>query len=361
MTLAAQSLSISDICVDYGRGAVVRNFSVHVEPGKILALLGQSGCGKSTVLRVIAGLITPTEGTVRFGVNDVTLQPPWERNLGLMFQSHALFPHMTVQRNVEYGLRTKRIAKRERESRAMEMLELVHMEKFANAHPTELSGGQSQRVALARALAPEPRVLLLDEPFSSLDANLREKMRAEVASIVRQVGVTTVFVTHDQDEALSIADMIAVMSAGRIVELASPREIYKQPRHAYTAAFVGASNLLDGAVRNEGGVWRFDAGGARFDLVGAADLSPGPAMLAVKPEDVAVDPAPEVGHRVRATLHEMSFHGQHQRLIWRVDAFGGRSIVSHIETGRTDFHIGATHEIGWRPDAAVVVKASEPN
>ncbi len=356
MTLVAQSLSLSDISVDYGRGAVVRNFSVHVEPGKILALLGQSGCGKSTVLRVIAGLITPTEGTVRFGSNDVTLQPPWERNLGLMFQSHALFPHMTVQRNVEYGLRTKRMAKRERENRAAEMLELVHMDKFANAHPPELSGGQSQRVALARALAQEPRVLLLDEPFSSLDANLREKMRAEVASIVRQVGVTTVFVTHDQDEALSIADMIAVMSAGNIVELASPREIYKRPRHAYTAAFVGASNLLTGEVRNEGGAWRFDAGGARFALADAADLSPGRAMLAVKPEEVAVDPSPEFAHRLRATLHEASFHGQHQRLIWRVEALGDQPIVSHIATGRTDFRIGAVHEIGWRMSEAVIVK-----
>lgn len=356
MTPTAQSLTLTDISVDYGRGAVVEQLSVHLEPGKILALLGQSGCGKSTILRVVAGLITPTSGSVRFGANDVTLLPPWERKLGLMFQSHALFPHLTVLRNVEYGLRPKRLPKKERELRAMEMLELVHMSKYANVYPTELSGGQSQRVALARALAPEPRVLLLDEPFSSLDASLRERMRTEVAAIVRQVGVTTVLVTHDQDEALSIADMVAVMSAGRIVELASPRDIYKRPRHPYTAAFVGASNLIEGAVCNRDGNWKFNAGDIVLAIADDGNLAAGPAMLAVKPEDVAVDPSPDWEHRLKARLEESTFHGPHQRLTWRIESLGGKSIVFRTVNSHGNFRIGDVHEIGWRSSDAVVVE-----
>jgi putative spermidine/putrescine transport system ATP-binding protein len=293
---------------------------------------------------------------VRFGTTDVTFQPPWERNLGLMFQSHALFPHLTVLRNVQYGLRPRRLAKKDSERRAMEMLELVHMSKYANAHPTELSGGESQRVALARALAPEPRVLLLDEPFSSLDASLRERLRTEVASIIRQVGVTTVFVTHDQDEALSMADMVAVMSAGRIVEIAAPRDIYKRPRHAYTAAFVGASNLIDGEVRTGGQTPSFRAGDVEFVLEGGTDVAAGPAMLAVKPEDVATDPPPDFVHRVRGELQEASFHGPHQRLTWRVAALGGKTIVSQVSDRPSDFRIGDQREIGWKSSKAVNVK-----
>jgi putative spermidine/putrescine transport system ATP-binding protein len=358
MTQTAQSLTLEDISVDYGRGPVVANFSVHVEPGKILALLGQSGCGKSTILRVIAGLLTPSAGSVHFGATDMTLRPPWERNLGLMFQSHALFPHLTVLRNVEYGLRPKKMAKKDSERRALEMLELVHMTRYANVHPTELSGGQSQRVALARALAPAPRVLLLDEPFSSLDAGLRERMRAEVAAIVRQVGVTTVFVTHDQDEALSIADMIAVMSAGNIVELASPRDIYKRPRHAYTAAFVGGSNLIKGELCAANGAWRFKAGDTEL-AIGEANLAAGPAMLAIKPEDVAVDPPPECQHRFRARLEEASFHGPNQRLVWLVESLDGKAIVSRTVNSQRDFRVGDTHEIGWKSSDAVVVEMDQ--
>jgi putative spermidine/putrescine transport system ATP-binding protein len=300
--------------------------------------------------------MTPSTGSVRFGATDVTFQPPWERNLGLMFQSHALFPHLTVLRNVQYGLRPRRLSKKESEQRAFEMLDLVQMTKYVNVYPTELSGGQSQRVALARALAPEPRVLLLDEPFSSLDASLRERLRNEVAAIIRQIGVTTVFVTHDQDEALSIADMVALMSAGRIVEIAAPREIYKRPQHAYTAAFVGASNLIDGEVLAAGQGQRFRAGTVELALNGAAGIAVGPAILAVKPEDVMVDPAPDCAHRLQAKLAEASFHGPHQRLTWRIEALGGKSIVSQITDRQSDYRIGDTHEIGWKSSNAVIVK-----
>jgi putative spermidine/putrescine transport system ATP-binding protein len=355
MTSVAQSLTLTGISVDYGRGPVVENLDVHVEPGKILALLGHSGCGKSTILRVIAGLITPTAGSVHFGETEVTLLPPWERNLGLMFQNHALFPHLSVLRNVEYGLRPKRLSRKQSQERAMEMLDLVHMGKFAQVNPAELSGGQSQRIALARALAPEPRVLLLDEPFSSLDASLREKMRAEVAAIVRQVGVTTVFVTHDQDEALSIADMVAVMSAGRIVELATPRDIYKRPRHAFTAAFVGASNLIQGEVSGSGGDRRFKAGTVEL-AIGETKLAAGTAMLAIKPEDVMVDPPAGIGQRLQARLEELSFHGAHQRLVWKVEALGGKTIVSKAADSHRNLQVGDVREIGWKSSDAVVVE-----
>jgi len=213
MSLVAQSLSLTDISVDYGRGAVVENFNVHVEPGKILALLGQSGCGKSTVLRVIAGLLTPSAGSVCFGSNDVTFQPPWERNLGLMFQSHALFPHLTVLRNVQYGLRPRRLSKKESEQRAFEMLDLVQMSKYANVYPTELSGGQSQRVALARAFVRNARLVVLDEPTAHLDPVTADSVEAAIAELV--AGRTALIISHRDELALLADRIVEVRDGGR--------------------------------------------------------------------------------------------------------------------------------------------------
>jgi len=354
----AQSLDLRGISVDYGRGVVVADLDLHVGAGRIAVLLGQSGCGKSTTLRVIAGLLTPSAGSVHFGDDDVTLRPPWQRNLGLVFQNHALFPHLSVQLNVEYGLRAKRVPRRERAREALQMLEMVHMDAFAKSMPSELSGGQSQRVALARALVSRPRLLLLDEPFSSLDANLRDRMRAEVTEVVRQVGVTTVMVTHDQDEALSMADDVAVMSAGRIVEVGPPAEIYSRPRNAFTARFVGASNFIRGVVeRDQGEVFLtvgdrkipLDAEGARHDHV----------ALAVKPEHILVNPPPSAEHRFPATLEASTFHGAQRQLVWRVPALAGLALRARTTDDALRLSPGDVAEIGWYSRSASVV-ADDP-
>lgn len=356
MTTAAQPLTLEGVTVDYGKGVVVEELDLHVEAGEIAALLGESGCGKSTTLRVIAGLLTPSAGTVRFGADDVTLSPPWERQLGLVFQNHALFPHLTVLQNVEFGLRARRVGRHERKQRAMDMLEIVHMDEHAGARPGQLSGGQSQRVALARALVGEPRLLLLDEPFSSLDANLRERMRSEVTSIVRQVGVTTVMVTHDQDEALSMADKVAVMSRGRILEVGSPREIYLKPRCAYTAAFVGASNLIEGKPVREAGRWIFRVGDENLLLHVPEDADiPESAALAVKPEHVELAPGPRADHRFDAVMVSATFHGAQRQLVVRIPSLGDAVVRARCPAGGAALDVGAACEVGWSASAATLV------
>lgn len=352
MTTRAQRVALEQVTVDYGAGPVVSQLDLVVEPGEITALLGQSGCGKSTTLRAIAGLVTPTAGTIRFGDEDVTLMPPWRRSLGLVFQNHALFPHLTVSRNVEYGLR-RDWSKQARAERVAQMLSLVGLEEHAESWPAQLSGGQSQRAALARALAPDPRILLLDEPFSALDANLRDRMRAEVESIIRQVGVTTVMVTHDQDEAMSMADRVAVMADGRIVEVGVPESVFGTPRFAYTAQFVGASNLLSGELRStpDGPALK-----VRDILVRVATGAvSGPASLAVKPEEVIVVDDAEPDVVLDATLIANKYHGAVRDLVWDVPALGTQIRCRAAHDVRLPA-LGSPGRIGWSLASGVLVE-----
>jgi spermidine/putrescine ABC transporter ATP-binding subunit len=220
--------------------------------GEIFTLLGPSGCGKSTTLRAIAGFNIPDKGTISFGGVEVTHEPPQKRNTGMVFQNYALWPHLSVFRNVEYGLRIRKIPKKERQKRVMDALSLVQMAKLADRNPNKLSGGQQQRVAVARALVINPDVLLLDEPLSNLDAKLRLETRKEIRSIVRSLGLTAIFVTHDQSEALSISNQIAVMNAGRIEQIGNPRTIYEEPENFFVASFIGEANGLDAMVGDLG-------------------------------------------------------------------------------------------------------------
>jgi ABC-type Fe3+/spermidine/putrescine transport system ATPase subunit len=234
----------------FGGLPVLRECDLDVLKGEVMTLLGPSGCGKTTLLRTIAGFVVPDAGSVSIGGSDVTLYPPNRRSVGMVFQHYALFPHMTVFGNVAYGLRIRRLGRGEIERRVRTALDLVELTDLADRWPAQLSGGQQQRVALARVLVLEPAVLLLDEPFGALDAKLRQAMQVDLRRLVQRLGVTTVFVTHDQDEALTLSDRIAVMRAGMIEQVGTPLEIYDRPTSAYVADFVGLSNLLAGDARD---------------------------------------------------------------------------------------------------------------
>ncbi|MEW6030250.1 MAG: ABC transporter ATP-binding protein [Chloroflexota bacterium] len=241
-------LELHNIEKSFGNAVVVDNFELLVEEGEFVSFLGPSGCGKTTTLRMIAGFETPTSGTVHIEGQEVTGIPPNQRNVGMVFQSYALFPNMTVGKNVGFGLKVRRHARREIDSRVKEMLELIKMTDLEHRYPYQLSGGQQQRVALARALALRPKVLLLDEPLSALDAKIRVSLRAEIRSIQQKLGITAIYVTHDQEEALSLSDRVVVMNAGRIEQVGTPFEIYNFPQTSFVANFVGTLNAVKAEV-----------------------------------------------------------------------------------------------------------------
>src|SRR5438552_1485612 len=267
-------LRLEDISNWFGDFVAVRDINLEVSGGELVALLGPSGCGKSTLLRIVSGFIQQSEGRVLFDGEPVDHLPPSRRGVGIVFQNYALFPHMTVAENVAYGLEAQRWPRGRIAPRVAEMLALVHMSEFAARKPRQLSGGQQQRVALARCLATDPKVLLLDEPFGALDKNLRLDMQIEVKRLVRESGVTTILVTHDQEEALSMADRIAVMTHGRIEQVSSPTEIYDRPATLFVNQFVGTTNVLTGEFTGSGA-------GARVALPGglALDVPSAPGFI----------------------------------------------------------------------------------
>jgi putative spermidine/putrescine transport system ATP-binding protein len=278
--------------------AAVANIDLDIAGGELVALLGPSGCGKSTLLRIISGFIRQTAGRVLFDDNVVDHLSPGARGVGIVFQNYALFPHMTVAENVAYGLQAHRWPREKIRPRVEEMLALIHMSEFARRKPSQLSGGQQQRVALARCLAIDPKVLLLDEPFGALDKNLRLDMQIEVKRLQRQYGVTTILVTHDQEEALSMADRVAVMSRGRIEQVSSPVDIYDRPRTLFVNAFVGSTNVLPGEfIRDESGrpAVRLKAG-ATLPVAADAPFGPGArVVVSIRPEQLRIEPPLQAG------------------------------------------------------------------
>lgn len=241
-------MRLENIGKRYGELWAVRRVDLEIAQGEFYTLLGPSGCGKTTLLRIIAGFVAPDEGAVFLDGEPVTHVPPWKRNLGMVFQNYALWPHMTVFDNVAFGLKERKVARREIEPRVMAALEQVGLKGTEQRRPSQLSGGQQQRVALARTLVIQPRVLLLDEPLSNLDAKLRQEMRIELLKLQRDIGLTTIYVTHDQEEALTLSTRIAVMNLGRVIQEGKPREIYESPRERFVASFVGKSNLFTGTI-----------------------------------------------------------------------------------------------------------------
>jgi putative spermidine/putrescine transport system ATP-binding protein len=282
-----------DLCRRYGDVRALDNLSLEMAPGELVALLGPSGCGKTTALRSLAGLEEVDSGQVLVGGKDITHVSAHRRDMGMVFQAYSLFPNMTARENVAYGLRLRKAGSTERRRRASELLELVGLATHADRFPHQLSGGQQQRVALARALAIRPTVLLLDEPLSALDAKVRSQLRDEIRSVQREVGTTTLFVTHDQEEALAMADRVGVMSAGRLQQIAPPAELYERPRTAFVAEFVGLTNKLRGTVH-----------GGKVSVLGAevpvleGSVESGDATVLVRPESVIVAPDPDGNGRV---------------------------------------------------------------
>ena len=276
-----------------GQVAAVSDVSLVVEPGELFFLLGPSGCGKTTLLRIVTGLTEPSEGRVWLGDRDVTAEPVENRHTALVFQNYALWPHMSVRENVEFGPKMRRVARAERRRRAAENLERVEMSDLAGRRPNELSGGQQQRVALARALAAEPDCLLLDEPLSNLDARLRLHMRQELRGLVKSTGTTAVYVTHDQKEALSMADRIAVMNDGRVVQIGTAEEIYNRPRSRFVADFVGEANFVDGRVgRAADGTVRVETPAGQLRATCDEPPDAGQKVICcVRPERISIAPA----------------------------------------------------------------------
>ena len=246
-------VKLENIVKTFGETVALKGIDLHIKAGELFTLLGPSGCGKSTTLRIIAGLDFPNSGTIYFGDQDVTYLPSSKRGAVLVFQNYALWPHMTVFDNVAYGLKLRKLPKEEIKKKVEWALELVKLEDFANRYPTQLSGGQQQRVAIARALVVEPKVLLLDEPLSNLDAKLRLEMRSEIKRIQRELGITVIYVTHDQEEAMAISDRIAVMNVGTVEQVGAPKEIYETPKTEFVASFMGKTNVIPAKVVERNG------------------------------------------------------------------------------------------------------------
>jgi putative spermidine/putrescine transport system ATP-binding protein len=296
----------------------VQDFNLGMQTGEFVSFLGPSGCGKTTTLRMIAGFEQPTAGSIVLDGRDITHVAPNRRNVGMVFQSYALFPNMTVADNVGFGLKVRKRPKDQIGRRVGELLELVHLGDKGNRFPYQLSGGQQQRVALARALAYEPQVLLLDEPLSALDAKIRVSLRNEIRAIQRQLGITTVYVTHDQEEALSLSDRIVVMSEGRIEQIGTPFEIYNFPTSAYVASFVGTLNVLRTLVVDAGS-GRLRVGGQEIRISKAITAPNGSTIsLALRPEMVSLGPGPAGSNVLHGTVADVSFLGSIVRIRVRI-------------------------------------------
>jgi iron(III) transport system ATP-binding protein len=282
------AVTIQKIRKEFGPTAALASIDLHIAAGELFFLLGPSGCGKSTLLRIIAGLLQPTSGRILFNDRDVTSLPTEKRNAVMCFQSYALWPHMTVRENVRFGLAVRGMERAEQSRRIDEVLTLVQMSSLADRKPNQLSGGQQQRVALARALAVNPACLLLDEPLSNLDAKLRHEMRDEIRRICKTSGFTTIYVTHDQKEALSVADRIAVLKAGQLMQVGTPGELYHSPRSAFVADFIGQTNLLPGRIieRNATTV-RIETAAGNF-LAASSNVVPDRVMVSIRPEQMQI-------------------------------------------------------------------------
>jgi putative spermidine/putrescine transport system ATP-binding protein len=319
------ALTFTGVRKTFGPTVALENLDLDLQEGELVSLLGPSGCGKTTALRLAAGFEQPDTGSVSVKGRDITDLPAHKRNMGMVFQSYSLFPNLTVALNVDYGLRTRKVSKDERTRRVNEALELVQLGHLAGRFPHQLSGGQQQRVALARALAVRPEVLLLDEPLSALDAKVRASLRDEIRRIQTEVGITTLFVTHDQEEALGISDRVGVMSNGRLEQLASPVEVYRNPTSAFVARFVGTMNELPATI----------TGAGALDVIGHTMANPSAAsagtpgssvLLLVRPEDVRVNPTIDGG--LAGTVTASTFQGANTTIAVRLDRLDRLAVAS---------------------------------
>jgi ABC-type Fe3+/spermidine/putrescine transport system ATPase subunit len=338
-------LSIRNVAKTFGRNAVLRNVSLEIAEGEFLTILGESGSGKTTLLRIVAGFETATSGELWMGTERLDHQPPYRRRVNTVFQSYALFPHLSVEENVAYGLRVAKRPDAEIKQRVAEALDKVKMTAHAAKKPSKISGGQQQRVALARALVNRPKLLLLDEPLSALDANLRRQMQVELKSLQREVGIAFVFVTHDQEEAMVMSDRIALLRSGELEQVATPREIYNRPATAYVAQFIGHTNLLKAEVND--GVVRCG------ELSWKAELPDGPALFSLRPEHIRLAGTGISTVRVCGHVLQQAFHGATELI--RVECGGGLVLV--MRTASSSAMLDEV-ELGFSPADAVAVRES---
>jgi spermidine/putrescine transport system ATP-binding protein len=351
----------------FGSMVAVDRLSLEIRRGEFFSMLGPSGCGKTTTLRLIGGFESPDEGLVRLDGQDVTDLPAYKRNVNTVFQSYGLFPHLSVFDNVAFGLRRKKVAAKEVERRVTEALELVNLAGYGKRRRAQLSGGQQQRVALARALVNRPQVLLLDEPLGALDLKLRKQMQLELKRIQKEVGITFIFVTHDQEEAMTISDRIAVMNKGRIEQLGPPEEVYERPATEFVAEFLGASNLLDGTYGGSQGGWGsvdLDSG-AKIRIPVNADRRAGERVrVGVRPEKIQILPAgaglTPTQNMVAATLRSAVFAGVSFQYFFQTKEGREMSAFDRNASGAAVANPGDAVHLAWAPEHTFVIPVEEP-
>ncbi|KVG36206.1 ABC transporter ATP-binding protein [Burkholderia ubonensis] len=333
---AENFVQIIDVVKKFGETEAVRSVNLTVRKGELFALLGSSGCGKSTLLRMLAGLETITSGKILIDGEDLAQMPPYKRPVNMMFQSYALFPHMTVEANVAFGLKQEGVPKAELKERVHAALELVQMGKFAKRKPHQLSGGQQQRVALARSLVKRPKLLLLDEPMSALDKQIRQRTQIELVNILNKVGVTCIMVTHDQEEAMTMANRLAVMSEGQIVQIGSPNEVYEYPNTRFSAEFIGSTNLFDGVtVEDEPDHVFIESPGlpcrlyVNHGITGPLGM---PVTVSVRPERIALTRKPPEGafNWVHGRISNVAYMGGYS--LYHVKLDGGKTVIANVSS-----------------------------
>jgi ABC-type Fe3+/spermidine/putrescine transport system ATPase subunit len=353
-------IEVADLVVRYGDVTAVDNVSFDIAPGEMVTLLGPSGCGKTTTLRAVAGLETPSGGTIRlngetvYSATERRAVPAEKRGVSMVFQSYAIWPHMTVFENVAYGLRVRKLPQAEVRQNVQRVLEMVQMQDFADRPASKLSGGQQQRVAVARAIAFSPSVLLFDEPLSNLDAKLRAEMRVELRELQRRLDITSLYVTHDQEEALAISDRVIVMNGGRIEQIGTPEDIYNRPRTRFAADFVGSANLIAGKVRGPSGTdgtLIFDAeGGMQLEVIGS-DASRDQRTVALRSSYIHLGPMPDSHNAVTGRIHRRMFHGDFIQYV--VDWPAGQLIVRRPPTEL--FDEGSEVTVSFAPEHCVLL------
>lgn len=344
-------LSLDRVTRSYGDLTVVNGVTLEVPHGEFLVLLGPSGCGKTTTLRMIAGFVQPSSGTIRIGTQDVTSRPPWKRNCGLVFQNYALFPHMTVSENVAFGLQMRQVEASAMDKRVKDALRMVRLDHLGHRYPREMSGGQQQRVALARALAIEPDVLLLDEPLSNLDAKLREEVRIEIRELQRKLGLTTILVTHDQEEALTVADRLVVMQDGHVRQIGSKRDLYERPADRFVATFIGRSCMNEGIVTHAG---RFETEDGLVFRIGA-EAPAGPASLALRPERFVIgERALGMDNHFKGTVEFVSYLGSSVDAHVRLGPTTRMVVQMANRDGLIEPEEGDELTIGWAQSAGLI-------
>jgi spermidine/putrescine transport system ATP-binding protein len=352
-------IQLDGVRKEFGDFVAVQQAHFSIDQGEFFAMLGPSGCGKTTTLKMIAGFEQPTSGRVLLNGEDVSRVPPYKRNVNTVFQQYALFPHMSVADNVRFGPRAKKVSKSEYEASVDKMLEVVRLTAFANRKPSQLSGGQQQRVALARALVNYPSALLLDEPLAALDLKLREAMQFELKRIQREVGITFVFVTHDQGEALTMSDRIAVMSDGRVEQIGTPQEIYNSPASLFVAGFIGSANLLPGEVAGTDGddtVVHLNSGATIRTRTTEPRENGRPVSVMLRPERLTASAEPrDDGRSVEGVVADVVFQGPTARLV--VHLPDDSDVVANVPTGADlpTVQPGTTIHLGWEAGAAFLL------